>query len=150
MEFNFIKPTIIFSIVGLIIPGFTAFGIIGFQMTLCHYGIECSRAWTIIWTTTIIAGIILPLLFYRHIMLLTPGKLKSLKIKLALFNVLEYVFIQSSIIPIFTNGQTLCYARDGQNGIELVLTAWLGLPLIIIFSLIYDKLHRVNQSKKNL
>ena len=67
MKFNFIKPTLIFTIVGFFIPGFTAIGLLGLQMLLSKIGLECSTAWTIIWTTTTIGGLLLPFLFYRHI-----------------------------------------------------------------------------------
>ncbi len=138
MKFNFTKPTQIFAIVGLFIPGFTALGLLGLQMFLSNLGIECSNAWAIIWTTTIIAGIILPFLFYRHITRLTIEKLHSLKTRLTFFNLLEYIFIQSSLTPLFTNGRTLCYVGDGQNGLELVFTAWLALPILILFSFIFN------------
>ena len=145
MKFNFIKPTLIFAIVGLFIPGFTAIGLLGLQMLLSNIGIECSTAWTIIWTTTTIAGLVLPLLFYRHIASLTIDKIQSLKTRLTFFNLLEYIFIQSSLTPLFTSGQTLCYVSDGQNGLELVFTAWLALPILVAFSFIFRK--TFNQTK---
>jgi hypothetical protein len=139
MKFNFIKPTLIFAIVGLFIPGFTTIGLLGLQMLLSNFGIECSTAWTIIWTTTIIAGLILPYLFYRHITILTVDKSQSLKTRLRFFNLFEYIFIQSSLTPLFTSGRTLCYVSDGQNGLELVFTAWLALPILIAFSYIFNQ-----------
>ena len=145
MKFNFIKPTLIFAIVGLFIPGFTAIGLLGLQMLLSNIGVECSSAWTIIWTTTIIAGLILPFLFYRHITRLTVDKLQSLKTRLTFFNLIEYIFIQSSLTPLFTSGQTLCYVSDGQNGLELVFTAWLALPILVAFSFIFRQ--TFNQTK---
>lgn len=137
MKFNFIKPTLIFAIVGLFIPGFTAIGLLGLQMLLSKFGIECSTAWTVIWTTTIIAGLILPFLFYRHVTRFTADNFQSLKTRLTFFNLLEYIFIQSSLTPLFTSGQTLCYGSGGQNGLELVLTAWLALPILITISFIF-------------
>lgn len=139
MKFNFIKPTLFFAIVGLFVPGFTAIGLLALQMLLSNFDIECSTAWIIIWTMTIIAGVILPLLFYRHITRLTFEKLQSLKIRLTFFNLLEYVLIQSSLTPLFTSGYTLCYGSGGQNGLELVFTAWLALPILIAFSFIFNQ-----------
>jgi hypothetical protein len=139
MKFNFTKPTLVFAIVGLFIPGFTAIGLLGLQLLLSNIGIECSKAWTIIWTTTIISGLILPLLFYRHITKLTVEKFQSLKTRLTFFNLFEYIFIQSSLTPLFTSGRTLCNVSDGQNGLELVFTAWLALPILIIFSYIFNQ-----------
>lgn len=143
VKFNIIKSTLIFSIVGIFIPGFTAIGLLGFQMLLSGVGIECSNAWIIIWTLTSLLGVIFPVLFYRHISNLTEEKSQSLKIKLILFNLSEYIFIQSSLTPLFTNGKTLCYVTDGQNGIELVFTAWLALPVLILISVFF------NQKNKN-
>jgi hypothetical protein len=139
MKFDFRKPTLIFSIVGIFIPGFTAIGLLVLQMLLSNFGIECSTAWTIIWTTTIIAGLILPYLFYRHITVLTVDKLQSLKTRLLFFNLFEYIFIQSSLTPLFTSGRTLCYVSDGQNGLSLIFTAWLALPILLTLSDIYNK-----------
>lgn len=139
MKFDFIKPTLIFAIVGLFIPGFTAIGLLGLQMLLSRIGIECSTAWTVIWTTTTIAGIFLLYLFYRHIATLTADKMQSLKTQLTFFNLFEYIFIQSSLIPFFTSGRTLCYVTDGQNGLELVFTAWLALPILIAFSFVFNQ-----------
>ena len=139
MKFDFIKPTLFFAIIGLFIPGFTAIVILGLQMLLSYFGVECSKAWTVIWSTTIIAGLILPFLFYRHVKHLTIDKLKSLKTLLIFFNVIEYILIQSSLVPLFTNGKALCYVSDGQNGLELVFTAWLALPILIMFSFILNQ-----------
>jgi hypothetical protein len=139
MKPNLIKPTLIFAIIGLFAPGFTAIGLLGLQMLLSNFGIECSAAWTIIWTTTIIAGLILPFLFYRHLVLLTSNKLHLLKTRLIFFNLFEYIFIQSSLTPLLTSGRTLCYISDGQNGLELVFTAWLALPILIILSFIFNR-----------
>ena len=145
MKFNFIKPTLIFAIVGLFIPGFTAIGLLGLQMLISNIGIECSTAWSVIWATSIIAGLLLPFLFYRHIATLTVAKMLSLRMRLTFFNLVEYVFIQSSLTPLFTSGRTLCYATDGQNGLELVFTAWLALPILIAFSFVFNQ--KFKQSK---
>jgi hypothetical protein len=142
MKFNFIKPTIIFSIVGFFIPGFTAIGLLGLQMLLSKIGIECSTAWTIIWTITTIGGLLLPFLFYIHIITLAADKMQSLKTRLTFFNLFEYIFIQSSLTPLFTSGRTLCYVTDGQNGLELVFTAWLALPILIAFSFVFNQIFK--------
>jgi hypothetical protein len=147
MKFDFIKPTLIFAIVGLFIPGFTAIGLLGLQMLLSKIGIECSTAWTVIWTTTTIAGLLLPFLFYRHITTLTADKMQSLKTRLTFFNLFEYIFIQSSLTPLFTSGRTLCYVTDGQNGLELVFTAWLALPILIAFSFAFNQIFKQTKFK---
>lgn len=139
MKLNFIKPTFIFAVVGLLIPSFSALGLLELQILLSKFGIECSAAWKVIWKTTTILALVLPFLFYGQITTLKGDKLRTLKIRLTLFNLFEYIFIQSSLTPLFTDGQTLCYARDGQNGLELVLTAWLALPILIVISFIFSK-----------
>lgn len=139
MKFSFIKPTLIFTIVGLFIPGFTAIGLLGLQMLLSKIGIECSTSWIAIWTTTTIAGLLLPYLFYKNIATLTADKIQLLKTRLTFFNLFEYIFIQSSLTPLFTSGRTLCYVTDGQNGLELVFTAWLALPILIAFSFAFNQ-----------
>lgn len=124
--------------IGFFIPGFTAIGLLGLQMLLSEFGVECSTAWTIIWGFTNTAGLFLPIIFYRHIKSLTKDKLKSLKKRLALFNLFEYIFIQSSLTPLLTSGKTLCYVTDGQNGIELAFTAWLSLPILLALSFLFN------------
>ena len=136
---DLLKPTLIFSAVGFFIPGFTAIGLIGFQMLLSFLGFKCHNAWTILWTITILGSLTLPILFYRHIKKLTEKKLGNLKTLLTFFNLIEYTFIQASLAIFFTNGQTLCYVSAGQNGLELVFTAWLALPILIGFSLIFGR-----------
>ena len=114
-------------------------------MLLSKIGIECSVAWTVIWTTTTIAGLLLPYLFYRHITTLTADKMQFLKTRLTFFNLFEYIFIQSSLTSLFTSGQTLCYVTDGQNGLELIFTAWLALPILIAFSFAINQTFYSNQ-----
>jgi len=138
MKLNLIQPTVIFSIVGLFFPSLTAIGLLGVQTLLSNLGIECAEAWKIIWKVTTITGLILPFLFYRLLTRVTFDKLRLVKTWLFFFNLFEYIFIQSSLTPLLTSGQTLCYVSDGQNGLELVFTAWLALPMLIVFSYIFN------------
>lgn len=148
MKFDFIKPTLIFAIVGLFITDLTAIGLFILQIFIHSLGIECATAWTIIWTTTIIAGLILPYLFYRHIAMLTVDKLQSLQIRLIFFNLFEYIFIQSSLTPLFTSGQKLCYYITPQNAHKLVsTTAWMALPILVIFSFIFNQTIKTANTK---
>ena len=146
MSFNFTKPTLLFAVPGLFIPGFTAFGLVGLQILLGKAGIECSVAWTIIWTTTMIGGLVLPFLFYRHITRFPEHKLPSLETQLGFFNLTEYVFIQSSLMPLFTSIQTVCYESDGQNGLELILSAWMALPVLVLLSFGFN--HAIKRNEK--
>ncbi|MBK9639553.1 MAG: hypothetical protein IPO63_17760 [Bacteroidetes bacterium] len=146
MKFNFKTPTLIFAIVGLLIPGFTAPRLLGTSKAIkprkCGFLVSSVLFWRqlgqLFGATTTISGLILPY-FYRHKTVLTVDKLQSLKARLTFFNLLEYIFIQSSLIPLFTSGWTLCYVSDGQNGLELVFTAWLALPILIVFSYIFNQ-----------
>ncbi len=146
INFDFLKPTIIFSIIGIFIPGFTAMGLVGTQMLLSSVGIECTVAWKIIWTSTIILGIVSPIIFIKHIRNITDEKLKTLKTKLTIFNLVEYVCIQSSIGSLFSNSNTLCYGSGGQNGLELVFTAWLALPILVVMSIVFNRIISRNEN----
>ncbi|TDE44512.1 hypothetical protein E0I26_09115 [Flavobacterium rhamnosiphilum] len=140
INFDFLKPTIIFSVIGIFVPGFTAIGLIGTQMLLSSGGIECSISWKVIWTLTTIIGIALPITFIKYIRNITIEKLETLKTKLIIFNLVEYVCIQSSIGSLFSNSKILCYGSGGQNGIELVFTAWLALPILVVLSIIFNRI----------
>ncbi|MBW3519235.1 hypothetical protein [Flavobacterium sp. NKUCC04_CG] len=140
MTVDFVKPTVIFSIVGFFIPGFTAIAILAVQMFLNGLGVECTIAFELIWILSSIGALLLPFLFYRYLKWLPLEKLKTLPILLTIFNALEYVLIQSSLIPVFTNAQSLCYGNGGQNGLELVFTAWIGLPILILLSFLYNQI----------
>lgn len=137
-KFNFLLNSFIFSIIGLFIPGFTAVFIFLIQMLFVKLGIGCSNSWKIIWSISWIGALILPYYFYRYFKKVKFQNLYSLKTKLLLFNFLEYCFLQMSIGSLLTSANTLCYVSDGQNGLELVFTAWLGLPILMIFSYIFS------------
>ncbi|TRX39027.1 hypothetical protein [Flavobacterium restrictum] len=136
---NFIKSTLKFSILGLFIPGFTAVALLGIQMLLSAFGIECTVSWKIIWTITTILGISLPFIFANYITNITDEKLKKVKSKFTIFNLVEYVCIQSSLGCYFSSSNTLCYVSDGQNGLELVFTAWLAIPILILLSFVFKE-----------
>ena len=148
-KFDFLKPTIIFSLIGIFIPGFTAIALIGTQMLLSSGGIECTISWKIIWSLTTILGIGLPIIFIKYIRNITIEKLKTLKTKLIIFNLVEYICIQSSIGSLFSNSNTLCYESDGQNGLELVFTAWLALPILVILSIVFNRILKQTESTNN-
>ncbi|MBL1143295.1 MAG: hypothetical protein HND54_00005 [Bacteroidetes bacterium] len=145
---DLLKPTLIFSAVGLFIPGFTAIGILSFQMLLSYFGLECHNAWSVLWSITIIGGLILPILFYRHLKTFTENKRENLKTRLTFFNLIEYIFIQASLALFFTSGQTLCYVSDGQNGLELAFTAWIALPILIGLSALFNWTLKSQNEKK--
>ncbi len=140
-QFNFLKSTLIFSAVGFFIPVFTAILLLLIQMFLSKLDIECSVAWEMIFFGSIGGAIIFPLLFGRHIMTLEIKNSQSLRLKMVLFNITEYIFIQASLGSVFTNGEILCYANGGQNGIELIFSGWLAIPLLLTFSIVFSFLY---------
>jgi hypothetical protein len=141
MKLKFIEPTIIFSIAGFFIPGFTVMLIIGFQMLLMLIGLECTTAWKFTWFSTILTCIICPFLFYSRIVkTVSLENYEKVKKQLLLFNILEYVMLQSSLSAFYSNPKTLCYVSDGQNGLELIFTGWLALPILIAISFVFEKL----------
>lgn len=128
----------IFCLIGFFIPGFTAILLLGIQMLLTEIGIECANSWKLIWTGTWIGMILLPILFFRYLDGKSTVPYQKIKTNLILFNLFEYIFIQASLASLFTNGNTLCYGSGGQNGIEFAFTAWLALPILIIFSYFFE------------
>jgi hypothetical protein len=65
MKFDFIKNTEKFTIIGFIIPRFTAILSLEIQQLLTSTGIECSIALKIIWGVISIIGVVLLIIFLR-------------------------------------------------------------------------------------
>ncbi|MNT78443.1 hypothetical protein D3C72_2176830 [compost metagenome] len=107
-------------------------------MFLTEIGIECANSWKLIWTGTWLGMILFPILFFRYLDGKSTETYQKLKTNLILFNLFEYICIQASLASLFTNGNTLCYGSGGQNGIEFAFTAWLALPILIIFSYFFE------------
>lgn len=91
-----------------------------------------------IFSSSIGVACLFPVLFYLHIRTLTLANSGLLRAKLLLFNFLEYLFIQVSLASLMTNENILCYGNGGQNGIEFIFTGWLALPILILFSIIFQ------------
>jgi hypothetical protein len=128
----------IFCLIGFFIPGFTAILLLGIQMLLTEIGMECANSWKLIWTGTWIGMVLLPILFFRYLNRKSTIPYQKIKTNLILFNLFEYIFLQASLASLLTNGNTLCYGSGGQNGIEFAFTAWLALPILIIFSYFFE------------
>lgn len=137
-QYRYLKATLIFCLIGFFIPGFTAILLLGIQILLTKIGMECANSWKLIWTGTWIGMILSPILFFRYLNGKSTVPYKKIKTNLILFNLFEYIFVQASLASLFTNGNTLCYGRGGQNGIEFAFTAWLALPILIIFSYFFE------------
>ena len=139
-KFNFINQTLKFCIAGFFIPGFTAIAILGLQMGVKLLGIECSKSWIVVWTLTTVGAGVAPFVFIR---LMNKRLLEGYNLTanpLIVFNIIEYVFIQSTLAAFFTNGQTLCYVSDGQNGLELAFTGWMSMPFLVALSWMFDNI----------
>ena len=137
-KFSYINNTLKFSIAGFFIPGFTLFIFFGPQMGLTFLGIECSNAWKVIWTLTAIGMLVSPVIFTRMMIRRASEGFHLTTKELTFFNILEYTFIQATLGSLFTNGKTLCYVSDGQNGIELIFSGWMAIPFLILISLFFD------------
>ncbi len=134
----------IFCVIGIFIPGLTAIGLIGLQILFTKIGLECPDAWILIWSTTITGSLIVPIIFYRYIRVITKPKAQKLKNQITFFNLFQYTLIQAGLSSLFTDGETLCYGSGGQNGLELVFTAWLSLPILISLSLMFNFINSKN------
>jgi len=109
-------------------------------MGLGLLGVECSTSWIVLWTLTTIGMVTAPLIFIRQMNRRLSEGYNLTTDKLAIFNIIEYIFIQATLATFFTSGRTLCYMTDGQNGLEFVLTAWMALPFLVVLSLVFDNL----------
>lgn len=67
MKFDFLKPTLIFTFIGIFIPGFNAMGVVGLQWLLTKAGMKCSAAFGTIFLITSFLAVLFPLIFYRYI-----------------------------------------------------------------------------------
>ncbi|MBE8723677.1 hypothetical protein [Flavobacterium hungaricum] len=137
MEYNYIKSTMIFCIAGFILPAITAILLVLSQIGLQNIGIECTIAWKTFWVLSWIGMIVLPIMFFRYLKGKEEMGNEKLNAYLFFFNFFEYFCIQTALSIFFTTSNTLCHGSDGQNGLELVLTAWMSLPILIIFSYIF-------------
>ena len=138
-RFNFLKKTGKFSIAGIFIPGFTAILIIGFHGAINALGVECAQAWTLVWAVAFVAIIIKPIVFIRNLRRTTLTA-EGITKRLWIFNLMEYIFLQAAGASFFTNGNTLCYVRDGQNGLEFAFTGWMAIPFLLLVSLIFSRI----------
>jgi hypothetical protein len=148
-KYNFIRPTLKFCIAGIFIPGFTAIAILGLQMGIGLLGIECSNTWIILWALTTIGALTAPIVFVRLMNKRLSEGYHLDYYKLLIFNIVEYTFIQCTLATFFTNGQTLCYVTDGQNGLEFAFTGWMALPFLIVLSLVFDNLRERKVAELN-
>jgi len=149
IKIGFVKTTGWFSLAGLFIPGFTTFGTFGLQSFITMLGIECSDSWNLLFRITSAGCILAPWLFFRFIQK-TELDNETLNKWLLLFNVIEYTFLQASITSFFTNGKTLCYVTDGQNGLEIIFAGLLAIPVLLLLSFMFQQVQKAKLEQTEL
>jgi hypothetical protein len=132
---SFPRRTLLFCFIGLFISYPTLLGIWGFQSVISLLT-GCVNSWMIVWVITGLGAIILPVLFLRHIREIDSKRLQSLGVVLAFFNLIEYILIQCSLAMFYVDGKMLCYGHDGLMILPFVLSSWVAIFLLIIFSLV--------------
>ncbi|MFY0598579.1 MAG: hypothetical protein JXR03_02830 [Cyclobacteriaceae bacterium] len=137
-RFKYINSTLKFSIAGFLLPALGAILFLGLQMGLSFLGIECSTAIKTLWTITSLGLVITPIVFIHLITKKLNAGDNLTSNELIIFNIIEYFFLQCSLASLFTTSNTLCYVTDGQNGLEFAFTGWMAIPVLIIFSLVFD------------
>lgn len=145
INFDFVHPTLVFCAIGLFIPGFSAVLLVGMQTLLTQLGMKCNTSWLAIWTIAWIGMFLAPALFIMYLKDKNYRGNSSLKWKLNLFNLLLYIFMQASFSSLISDANMLCYGTDGQNGLELVFTAWLSLPILLILSFAFKYIWKTKQ-----
>ncbi|WP_125185270.1 hypothetical protein [Botryobacter ruber] len=148
-EVGFVETTGWFSLAGLFIPGFTAIGIQGLNSLIVLFGFECSDAWNVLFRFTSAGCILAPWLFFRFIQRTSLSN-ETLNKWLMLFNTIEYTFLQASIASFLTNGKTLCYGPDGQNGLEFVFTGWFAIPVLFLLSILFQQVQKAKMEQAEL
>ena len=146
--FSFVGKTGYFLIAGFFIPGFTAIILVGLQLLLTKLGVDCSFAYKIVFSISAINALAIPYLFIRYFARFDFTKVDMSK-RLIIFNLAEYTFIQGGLALFFSNTNTLCYATDGQNGLEIVFFGWFALPILILLSWLFDLLHKKHLQQQN-
>ena len=140
-KFNFLIPTIVFSIAGIFLGGFAVvilFLISQFFETMITEN-DCVNAIICTWWTSFLGSIILPVLFFVYLKKFEVYRRQSLQFKLVLFNFIEYVLITGALCIFSSDPEILCYGRDGQIGLEIVFMAWCAIPLLIIYSFVLNR-----------
>jgi hypothetical protein len=123
-----------FLIVGILLPGFTSGFIVSIQQLIISYRINCEQGWSIVWIISWILSIILPVLFFITIKKFNKS---HNRLKLLLFNLVEYMAIQFALGSLLSDNYTLCYGNGGQNGLELIFTGWIAIPILFIIHLLF-------------
>lgn len=137
MNFNFLKPTIIFCAIGVFIPAFTIIPFFLFQTSFDKLGVNCETYWKSLILIFSILSIISPLLYFKYL----EKYRKPTQSNLLLFNIIEYTCLQIGISQFFDTSNSICFGQS-DGGLIFVFAAWLALPILICLGLIFkNKLH---------
>ena len=150
------RTTNITLIIGLFFSGGLLAGLLGIQMLICHFGVDCVMAWKILWGITGASCFILPVIFRGYIKrnYMKFGEYKfrlRLNYATVLFNLLEIACIQLGVGLFFTDPESLCYARDGQVGLELIFAGMVAVPILMILGFVFQRfLNRLIDGQINI
>ncbi|NMH23839.1 hypothetical protein Q361_1467 [Flavobacterium croceum DSM 17960] len=137
MKSNFLKPTLIFCLIAIFIPGLTGNLFFSLQNLTEKISLNCVNYWNLVWILTSFLAFTLPIIFIKNLM-----KTKNLTLtKLTLFNFIEYLCLQACLARIYIDAETLCYGT-GEDGVEIYFTGWLALPIILCLSFLFKHLSK--------
>jgi len=137
MKYEITKSALKFSIAGIFIPGFSMIVVLGLQMLINLVVKDCEVAWKMLFVIMTLGAIITPIIFGNRV--LKANQIDDFfAANLWLYNLSEYIFLQVALGWLYSSTDTLCYRTDGQNGLQFVFTAWIGLIIILIYSFILD------------
>lgn len=126
--------------IGLLVPGFTVIVILGLHEAIAFTGFNCISAWNIIWFISGVVALFTPYIFTKTI--IRSSNVKKLETQFKLFCLLEYISLQAIIGAYFTEADILCYGRDGQIGLEFVLTGWIAALTILASGFFYEWVYK--------
>lgn|GEM_PF-7088244 len=141
-KIDHINKRVVFGIVCFLIPGFTAIIIFGLRILIETIFDNCQVGWAV---ATILGGLIsfvAPLLYFIHLKNNSPSKNNFW-----IFGLIEYLGIQSFAVVFFVTADSSCHGHTAQNGLEYIFTAWLSIPLILLFDYLLIKSTYTNRNK---
>ena len=143
---RFTKPTLYFSLVGFIAAAIPALFFIGVESCLEKLGYSCISAIPIICNCAAFICLLLPISFFVYLLRSHSSFSDSqIKGRILIFDSILFLCIPTALEPYVSTANTLCNVADGQNGLELVFSAWLALPVLLLFSFIFEQIFKGRQ-----
>lgn len=139
VEFTFVSYAVLFGIAGIFICGFTLVFLAAIQHVVEILTNDCVSAMKWMWSFCLVGLAVTPVIFYKFLMSKPVHSKQTLQKQYALFNLLMYMFIQTSLGVFTSDPEILCYATDGQNGLELAFNGWLSIPFLVLIALYLKK-----------